>query len=84
MPVILTWFTANIGVHHLHHLCSRIPFYRLPDVLRDNDELRGLGRLTLLQSLRCIRLTLWDVQAGRLISFREFSGRRVRSRNALQ
>lgn len=43
-----------------------------------------MGRLTWLQSLRCIRLTLWDVQAGRLISFREFSGRLVRSRNALQ
>ena len=84
LPVILKWFTANIGVHHVHHLCSRIPFYRLPEVLRDNDELRGMGRLTLLQSLRCIRLTLWDEQAGRLISFREFSGRLVRSRNALQ
>ena len=27
---ILRWFTANIGVHHVHHLCSRIPYYRLP------------------------------------------------------
>ena len=30
LPGILRWFTANIGVHHVHHLCSRIPFYRLP------------------------------------------------------
>jgi acyl-lipid omega-6 desaturase (Delta-12 desaturase) len=25
LPGILRWFTANIGVHHVHHLCSRIP-----------------------------------------------------------
>jgi omega-6 fatty acid desaturase (delta-12 desaturase) len=23
LPGILRWFTANIGVHHVHHLCSR-------------------------------------------------------------
>jgi hypothetical protein len=26
------WFTANIGMRHVHHLCSRIPYYRLPGV----------------------------------------------------
>ena len=30
LPAVLRWFTANIGVHHVHHLSSRIPFYRLP------------------------------------------------------
>ena len=25
LPAILRWFTANIGVHHVHHLSSRIP-----------------------------------------------------------
>ena len=25
LPAVLRWFTANIGVHHIHHLCSRIP-----------------------------------------------------------
>ena len=47
LPGVLRWFTANIGVHHVHHLCSRIPFYRLPRVLRDHPELREIGRLTL-------------------------------------
>src|SRR4029077_16511198 len=49
-PRVLRWFTANIGVHHIHHLCSRIPCYRLPDVLRDHPELAAVGRITLLQS----------------------------------
>ena len=39
LPNVLRWFTANIGVHHVHHLCSRIPYYRLPRVLRDHPEL---------------------------------------------
>jgi omega-6 fatty acid desaturase (delta-12 desaturase) len=72
LPAILRWFTANIGVHHVHHLCSRIPYYRLPQVLRDHPELRDLGRLTLLQSLRCVRFALWDETSRRLISFHDF------------
>jgi omega-6 fatty acid desaturase (delta-12 desaturase) len=71
LPAPLRWFTANIGVHHVHHLCSRIPYYRLPRALRDYPELRGLGRLTLLQSFRCVRLVLWDETQRRLVSFRE-------------
>src|ERR1700751_2131294 len=71
LPGVLRWFTANIGVHHIHHLCSRIPCYRLPDVLRDNPQLAALGRITLLQSLRCVRLALWDENERRLISFGE-------------
>ncbi len=75
LPGILRWFTANIGVHHVHHLCSRIPYYRLNRVLRDHPELGGVGRLTLIQSLRCVRLVLWDETQRRLISFREMRHR---------
>jgi acyl-lipid omega-6 desaturase (Delta-12 desaturase) len=71
LPAILRWFTANIGVHHVHHLCSRIPYYRLPRVLRDHPELADVGRLTLGDSFRCVRLVLWDENRRRLVSFRE-------------
>lgn len=71
LPVVLRWFTANIGIHHVHHLASRIPYYRLPEVLRDHPELRDIGRITLLQSLGCARLALWDEDKRRLVSFRE-------------
>jgi omega-6 fatty acid desaturase (delta-12 desaturase) len=71
LPGILRWFTANIGVHHIHHLCSRIPYYRLPRALRDHPELRKVSRVTLLQSFACVRLALWDEGRRRLISFRE-------------
>jgi acyl-lipid omega-6 desaturase (Delta-12 desaturase) len=71
LPVVLRWFTANIGMHHIHHLCSRIPFYRLPIALRDHPGLATVGRLTLVQSLACMRLALWDETTCRLITFRE-------------
>ncbi len=71
LPPVLRWITANIGVHHVHHLASRIPFYRLSEVLRDHDVLAGAQRLTLRESLRCASLTLWDEDGGRLVSFAE-------------
>jgi acyl-lipid omega-6 desaturase (Delta-12 desaturase) len=73
LPHVLRWFTANIGVHHVHHLCSRIPYYRLPRVLRDHPQLAAVGRLTLLESLRCVRVGLWDEGRRRGISFREMN-----------
>jgi len=71
LPLVLRWFTGNIGVHHVHHLCSRIPFYRLPQVLRDHPELARIGRIRLVESLKCARLVLWDENRQRLISFSE-------------
>jgi omega-6 fatty acid desaturase (delta-12 desaturase) len=70
LPAVLRWFTANIGVHHIHHLCSNIPYYRLQTVLRDHPELCGVARLTLWQSIRCVRLALWDEGQRKLVSFR--------------
>ncbi len=69
LPRPLMWMTGNIGIHHLHHLSSRIPFYRLPQVLSDHPELKGIGRITLWESLKCVRLTLWDEDRKRLVPF---------------
>jgi omega-6 fatty acid desaturase (delta-12 desaturase) len=71
LPSVLRWFTANIGMHHVHHLCSRIPYYRLPNVLRDHPQLAAVGRLTLFQSFRCVSRVLWDERRRQLTSFRE-------------
>lgn len=69
LPPVLRWFSANIGIHHVHHLYSRIPFYRLPEVLRDHEELVDCGRLTLSESFKCARLDLWDTGTRKLVSF---------------
>lgn len=70
LPSVLQWFSANIGIHHVHHLYSRIPFYRLTEVLRDQPELeKGATKLTIRESLACARLHLWDEKRNRLLSF---------------
>lgn len=75
LPTALAWFTGNIGVHHVHHLQSRIPFYRLSEVLKDHPELASVGRMTLLESFHCATLALWDERSSQLISFRELKSR---------
>jgi acyl-lipid omega-6 desaturase (Delta-12 desaturase) len=76
LPPVLRWFTANIGIHHIHHLCSRIPCYRLSEALREHPELRAVSRLTLKESFRCLRLALWDEDQQRLVAFRDARRRR--------
>lgn len=71
LPPVLRWFSGNIGIHHVHHLYARIPFYRLTEVLRDHAELDGHKRLTLRESLRCTRFHLWCEARQRLLSFAE-------------
>ncbi|MEP1606319.1 MAG: fatty acid desaturase [Marinomonas sp.] len=73
LPLILRWFTGNIGIHHVHHLASRIPFYRLPEVLNAYPRLRDLNRFTALQTFAALRLALWDEGQQKLVSFREAS-----------
>jgi omega-6 fatty acid desaturase (delta-12 desaturase) len=71
MPKVLQWMSANIGIHHVHHLYSRIPFYRLPEVLEDHAELADGNRMTIAESLANARLHLWDEDSRRLLSFAE-------------
>jgi acyl-lipid omega-6 desaturase (Delta-12 desaturase) len=71
LPKPLRWMTANIGVHHVHHLYSKIPFYRLQKVMDDHPELAGFRRLTFIESLSCLKLRLWDEDSKRMVSLRE-------------
>lgn len=70
LPRVLQWFTGNIGLHHIHHLCSRIPNYRLQECMDDCPELEYVSpRLTLGESVKCARLSLWDEDGRKLIGF---------------
>jgi len=70
LPAALHWLTGYIGFHHIHHVCSKIPNYRLRDCFNQNPEFRDTKRLTLLDSLKCLRLSLWDEDQQLLVSFR--------------
>ncbi|WP_375290447.1 fatty acid desaturase [Qipengyuania sp.] len=69
LPPVLRWFTANIGIHHVHHLASRIPFYRLPDVLKAHPGLSDINRFSIRDTLPVVRLALWDEPTRRLVPF---------------
>lgn len=75
LPQPLRWLSGNIGIHHVHHLYSRIPFYRLSEVIRDHTELADAQRLTIRESFSSVRLHLWDPLQGKLISFAEMRAR---------
>jgi len=71
LPQPLRWLSANIGIHHVHHLASRIPFYKLPAAMASHPQLAETGRVTIMDSFRAARLKLWDEKQRRLVSFRE-------------
>ena len=69
MNGFMAWVTANIGYHHVHHLNARIPFYRLPEVMRALPELQEAKTTSLhpAEIWRCLRLKVWDVAAQRMV-----------------
>ena len=69
LPAVLHWFTGNIGYHHVHHLSSRIPNYRLRQCMEEVPELQRVTRITFWQSLRCAGLKLWDEEQRKLVGF---------------
>ena len=75
LPKPLMWISGNVGIHHVHHLSSRIPFHKLPQVIKDYPELKSIGRLTLWDSFKCVKLSLWDEERRELVSFRELPAR---------
>lgn len=62
MNPVMAWFTGNIGLHHIHHLNARIPFYRLPEALANIPELQAATTTSLRwKDIRaCLKLKIWD------------------------
>jgi omega-6 fatty acid desaturase (delta-12 desaturase) len=73
MNPVMAWFTANIGYHHVHHLNAKIPFYRLPEAMREVESLQKpfITHLSIRDMWRCFRLKLWDPKRDRFVSFGE-------------
>ena len=69
LPQPLRWLTADIGIHHVHHLSSRIPNYRLAECYAQNPELQVAKRIRIRDSLKCVRLALWDEDTNQMIDF---------------
>jgi omega-6 fatty acid desaturase (delta-12 desaturase) len=63
------WVTANIGYHHIHHMNARIPFYRLPEVMKQMPEMQQAKKTTLKPKdiAACFRLKVWDHENQKMV-----------------
>jgi omega-6 fatty acid desaturase (delta-12 desaturase) len=68
---VLHWFTGDIGLHHIHHLCAAIPNYKLQECLKANPVFREINRITLRESLKCASLALWDESRRKMVGFKD-------------
>ena len=69
LPRVLQWFSGNIGFHHVHHLGSKIPNYKLEKCHRENEIFSQVKPLTLSASRKSLNLRLWDEDAGKIVGF---------------
>lgn len=75
MSPVMAWLTGNIGYHHIHHLNSKIPFYRLPEVMAHFKELQHCKRTSLMpaQVFACLRLKIWDQEKKQMVGLRDIN-----------
>ncbi len=73
LPLVLQWFTGNIGFHHIHHLSPRIPNYKLEKCYKENPDFQIENPLTFFSALDTLRYRLWDEKNQRLVGFRDLS-----------
>jgi acyl-lipid omega-6 desaturase (Delta-12 desaturase) len=73
MNPVMAWLTGNIGYHHIHHLNSKIPFYRLPEVMANIKELQACKRtsLNIKEVVACLRLKIWDQDSHKMVGLRD-------------
>jgi omega-6 fatty acid desaturase (delta-12 desaturase) len=71
LPKVLQFFTGNIGLHHVHHLSTKIPNYNLQRAHDENPIFHDVPTLSLRDGLRTVRLKLWDEETGRLVTWSE-------------
>jgi omega-6 fatty acid desaturase (delta-12 desaturase) len=70
-PKILQWFSGNIGFHHIHHLSSKIPNYKLEKCQRENKEFSQVVPVNFRESMKSLSLRLWDEGRQKLVTYRQ-------------
>ncbi len=73
------WVTGNIGYHHIHHLNSRIPFYRLPETMAAIPELQQAKTTSFSPKAiaACLKLKIWSPEANKMIPLSQLQTRPV-------
>jgi len=71
LNLVMSWFTGNIGYHHVPHVNPHIPFYRLPAAMAGIPELQHPTETSLRSRdiLACFRANLWDTSTQRMVRY---------------
>jgi len=79
IPEFLKLFTAGIEYHHIHHLSSRVPSYRLRECHEKAPAgmWKGIRTITLQEGWESMSLTLWSDSKKRLVSFDEVDKEKI-------
>jgi omega-6 fatty acid desaturase (delta-12 desaturase) len=81
LPKVLQFFTANIGLHHVHHLHPKIPNYHLQRAHDTDPIYADVPHLSLQRGLGAIRFKLWDEDAARLVTWADLRHRTALARS---
>jgi acyl-lipid omega-6 desaturase (Delta-12 desaturase) len=73
LPRVLEWMTGSIGLHHIHHVQPRIPFYRLRRCLAAVPTFQDVPPLTIRGSLRSARLRLVDEERRQMVTWADLA-----------
>jgi omega-6 fatty acid desaturase (delta-12 desaturase) len=77
LPQPFQFFTGNIGLHHVHHLSTKVPNYNLQRAHDENPIFRDVPVLTVRDGAAAVRLKVIDPDAGRLLTWSEVRARRA-------
>ncbi len=72
LPRVLQWLTGSIGLHHIHHVQPRIPFYSLQRCQDAVAAFQAVPPLTVRRSLHSLRLRLIDEGRRRMVTWADF------------
>ena len=74
LPQPLEWFSHAIGYHHIHHLNSKVPGYRLRECYDAVKEFREIEPLSWQDALDAFKLRLWSYEKNKLVTLKESLG----------
>jgi omega-6 fatty acid desaturase (delta-12 desaturase) len=78
LPKVLQWFTGSIGLHHIHHVQPRIPFYNLQECQDGVAAFQAVPPLTIRRSLDSLRMRVYDEAAGCMVTWADVVAREAR------
>ncbi len=69
LPKVLQFFSGSIGLHHVHHLNSKIPNYHLQSAHDSHPVFSQVPTIGIADGMRAIRFKLIDERSGKLVTF---------------